>query len=536
MSFELRPYQKEAVEAVEKEWRDGNRRTLLISATGAGKTIMMGKIAKNAVEAGGRVLLLAHRGELLDQAADKFERAMGLPAAREQASSHSFGSVFPVTVGSVQTMMRKSRLDEFPKDYFTHVFVDEAHHAVADSYTRVLEHFPDAKVLGVTATADRSDKKGLSTVFDSIAFEYGIRDCIENGYLVPIEAQMIPLSIDLTKVRVRNGDFDEGDLGNALEPYLDAIADEMVKVCKGRRTAVFLPLVKIAKEFADILNSKGLRAVEIDGKSADRAQILEDYRNGKYDVVTNAMLLTEGWDDPETDCVVCLRPTKSRALYTQIIGRALRLAPGKTKATVLDFLWLSEKHNLCRPASLLGASEEIEKRVTDATKAGVPLNLFDTEQEVQNDMVEERKQSLADKLAENKGRKRKFIDPLDFATLVGDLDLQDYEESFRWEKEPPTQKQLDMLTRNGFDIAGMTKGRASKIISAIIDRNEGGFATAKQIMQLRRCGFTNPETWTREDAGEVMGILSSNGWKLPFYINPETYVPKSRRNADSLAS
>lgn len=531
--FKLRDYQKQAVSAVENEWDSGVKNTLLVQSTGTGKTIVMAAIARDIVDDGGRPLLLAHRGELLDQAADKFERAAGLSCSREQASSHTVYSLDPVTVGSVQTLMRKKRLEEFPEDYFSHILVDEAHHSVANSYTRILDYFSSARVLGVTATPDRSDKKGLSKVYETLAFEYGTRDAIKDGYLVPIEAQMVPLAIDLSKVRVRNGDFDENDLGNALEPYLDAIADEMVRLCKGRRTLVFLPLVRMAKEFAELLCSKGLRACEIDGNSPDRAEILQDYHDGRYDVVTNAMLLTEGFDDPETDTIVCLRPTKSRSLYTQIVGRALRPADGKDSALLIDFLWLSEKHNLCRPASLLGATEEIEKAVTEATKAGCPVDLFDAEEQAKEDVVEQRKQALAEKLKENSRRKRKLVDPLDFATLVGDLDLQDYVETFAWERQLPTEKQLEMLNRNGIDTTGMTKGRASKIISSLISRREHGYATAKQVMQLRNHGFPNPETWTYEDASAVMSLLAKNGWKLPFNINPETYIPRSRRGMAS---
>ena len=281
----------------------------------------MAALAYRVASHGGRTLILAHRGELLDQAADKIQRMTGLGCSREQAESTSIGSWESVTVGSVQTLMRDSRLARFKPDRFSHVFVDEAHHAVSDTYRKVLDYFETANVLGVTATADRADRRGLAEVFDSMAFEYGMADAIHDGWLCPIEAQMIPLDIDISTVSIQSGDYAVGQLGDALEPYLDAIADEIAANFADRKTVVFLPLVRTAKEFAERLKRRGLAACEVDGNSVDRAEVLADFASGKYTILCNSMLLTEGWDCPDVDCIVCLRPTKSRGLYTQICGR-----------------------------------------------------------------------------------------------------------------------------------------------------------------------------------------------------------------------
>lgn len=313
--MELRPYQREAVDSVEREWGSGKRRTLLVMATGCGKTIVMAELVRRAVEDGGSVLILAHRGELLDQAADKISMATGLACSREQAESTSVGTLESVTVGSVQTLMQDRRLKAFSPERFTHVFVDEAHHAVSDSYRKVLDHFCESRVLGVTATADRADRRGLAEAFDSMAFEYGMADAIHDGWLCPIEAQMIPLRLDISGVAVQSGDYAAGQLGDALEPYLDSMADEMAQICADRKTVVFLPLVATAKAFAEKLNARGLAACEVDGQSPDRAEILADFAGNKYKVLCNSMLLTEGWDCPDVDCIVVLRPTKSRSLY-----------------------------------------------------------------------------------------------------------------------------------------------------------------------------------------------------------------------------
>lgn len=168
--MELRPYQQEAREAVEQEWEQGHDKTLLVLPTGCGKTIVFAKITEDRVRAGDRVLILAHRGELLEQAADKIGKATGLVCATEKAEESCLGSWYRVTVGSVQTLMRPQRLSRFDPHYFDTIIIDEAHHAVSDSYGRILEHFGDARVLGVTATPDRGDMRNLGAVFDSLAY------------------------------------------------------------------------------------------------------------------------------------------------------------------------------------------------------------------------------------------------------------------------------------------------------------------------------------------------------------------------------
>lgn len=192
-------------------------------------------------------------------------------------------------------------------------------------------------MLGVTATPDRGDMRNLGSYFESLAYEYSLVQAIKEGYLSPIKALTIPLKLDLSGVKQQTGDFSTKDLGTALDPYLEQIAEEMVKHCINRKTVVFLPLVKTSKKFRDILNSKGFRAAEVNGDSKDRQEILEDFDNDKYNVLCNSMLLTEGWDCPSVDCVVVLRPTKVRSLYSQMIGRGTRLFPGKEELLLLDF-------------------------------------------------------------------------------------------------------------------------------------------------------------------------------------------------------
>ena len=334
--MELRPYQQQAREAVERDWAEGFRRTLLVLPTGCGKTIVFSKIIEDAVRRGARCLILAHRGELLEQASDKLLTATGLRCAVEKAEESSLESWYRVTVGSVQSLQREKRLERFPPDWFGVIVVDEAHHCLSESYQRVLEHFSEARVLGVTATPDRGDMRNLGQYFEHLAYEYTLPRAIRDGWLCPIKAVTIPLQLDLSGVGVQAGDFKTSDIDTALDPYLERIAGEMLSYCQGRKTVVFLPLVKTSQKFRDILSARGFRAAEVNGGSRDRAEILRDFEAGMYNVLCNSMLLTEGWDCPAVDCVVVLRPTKVRSLYSQMVGLGTRLAPGKGELLLLD--------------------------------------------------------------------------------------------------------------------------------------------------------------------------------------------------------
>ena len=385
--MQMRPYQQAAREAVHREWDEGRNRTLLVLPTGCGKTIVFAKITEDEVRSGSRVLILAHRGELLQQAADKLERTCGLKCAVEKAEQTCLGEWYRVTVGSVQTLMRQKRLAQFPPDYFRTIIIDEAHHAISGSYQVILDHFSDAHVLGVTATPDRGDKQNLGKVFDSLAYEYTLPQAIHEGYLTPIRALTVPVQIDFTHVGTAAGDYKPGDIATALDPYLEQIAAEMAKHCADRKTVVFLPLVKTSQKFRDILCQHGFRAAEVNGESDDREQVLQDFSDGKYNVLCNSMLLTEGWDCPEVDCVVVLRSTKVRALYCQMVGRGTRLAEGKDHLLLLDFLWNTEKHELCRPACLICEDEEVQQKMTQQLLYEELLVRTDELDTTENDLI-----------------------------------------------------------------------------------------------------------------------------------------------------
>lgn len=870
MKFNLRPYQEQAIAAIEERWEAGDRATLLVQATGTGKTIVMAGVTEDAVRDGGRVLILAHRGELLQQAADKLQSSTGLRCSVEKAEDTSVGTFERVTVGSVQTLCREKRLRALGRDRFTHILIDECHHAVSSSYQAVLDYFAGAKVLGVTATADRGDRQNLGKVFDSLAFEYNMPEAIKDGYLCPIKAQTVPLQLDISSVSVRSGDWAADELGTALDPYLPQIAQEMKNAgLEERKTVVFLPLIKTSQKFCRLLNECGFRAVEVNGQSEDRAQILKDFDDGKYDVLCNSLLLTEGWDCPSVDCIVNLRPTKSRALYCldestevltrdgwrndveigdeilafdhetgetrfvpalakvrrnldsderfyhlkgqssdirvtnkhrmlydnkrrlgwkfkeaqdlanlkdgayipvcghgnfpgvpltdaeltfigwvmtdgsinkcnnaititqgtqhpeyceeitrciegcgfkytravrkrvgvewnqsgdcmtwtiskgmprgrdkhlsgwgrlepwiskdlspslfdmtedqfevmleaiyhgdgnkaiktsyhigksnksfierlqsmaiqrgyrasvsvekanevrkcdlwvlhakkqefvkvgsrhgkhavweaethasescwcvqnelgtlvtrrngkvaivgncQIVGRGTRLSPetGKTDLLLLDFLWMTERLELVRPAALITGSREVAQKMTAMVEqAGCPVDLQKVESKASDEVVAEREEALAKQLAEQRKKKAKLVNPLQYEMSIAAEDLSGYIPEFAWEMAPASDKQKAALEKYGIDASEISNaGKASKLLDRVKKRRDSGLSSPKQIRLLERRGFQHVGTWTMEAASSMISRISASGWRIPNGVNPATYVPSER--------
>ena len=527
--MELRPYQAEAKAAVFEQWDKGTLKTLLVLPTGCGKTIVFAKVAEDCVRQGYRVLILAHRGELLEQAADKIKKSTNLGCATEKAEQTCLGSWFRITVGSVQSMQREKRLSQFSEDYFNVIIIDEAHHCISDGYQKVLQHFPSAKVLGVTATPDRGDMRNLGEFFESLAYEYTLPKAIREGYLSPIKAMTIPLQLDLSGVSIQSGDFKAGDIATALDPYLHQIADEMMKYCRDRKTVVFLPLVKTSQKFKEILNEKGFKAAEVNGESKDRAEVLEAFDKGEYNVLCNSMLLTEGWDCPSVDCVIVLRPTKVRSLYSQMVGRGTRLCEGKSHLLLLDFLWHTERHELCHPADLICEKKEVARKMTENLEgtAGCPMDLEEAERKASEDVIAEREESLAKQLQEMRTRKKKLVDPLQFEMSIQAEDLSGYVPAFGWEMAPPSDKQKQELEKRGILPDEIDNaGKANLILDRLHKRQEEGLTTPKQIRCLEKYGFQHVGTWTFEAGKNMIDRIAACGWRgAPRGVDPRNYVP-----------
>lgn len=552
-----RPYQQKAAAAIHREWDAGNKKTLVVMPTGTGKTIVFASIVNDQVAKGEHVLILAHREELLQQASDKLKMVTGLETALEKAQNSALDSDKMVVVASVQTLSKQNRLMKYPRDYFGTIIIDEAHHTAAKTYKGILEHFIDAKVLGVTATPDRSDMKSLSDIFDSLAFEYKLPDAIREGYLCKINTKTIPVEVDISKVHINAGDFSAQDLGNILDLYLDTIADAIVRECQNRKTVIFTPLVRISKRLCNILNKRNFKTAEVNGASADREDVLKGFDNGEYKALTNAMLLTEGWDCPTVDCIICLRPTKSRSLYAQIVGRGTRLCEGKKNFLVLDFLWLTKKHSLCHPADIFCEDPEVAQKTTDMLadaaltgsnsqeNFGSPeLGLIEAIEEAQTELDEEKRKALCElekqdtiqrKLQAQRQKPRGLVDPLQYIFSIEAPELNDYQPMFESERQEPSDDIIDSISCYGVKgDAIKSQGLAAAILKRLIARRASGMATPKQIRCLESFGFVHVGRWTLRYASSFLDIISSHDWKLPNGFDASTLDPE-KNTAEDLA-
>lgn len=451
-------------------------------------------------------------------------QASGLTTATEKAEQLCIGKWDRIIVGSVQSLCRDSRLSLFNKTYFDTIIIDEAHHALSNSYQAILNYFDEADVLGVTATPDRADMKNLGQAFDSLAYEYTLREAISSGYLVKIQVQTLPLHIDFTNVKMTAGDFQAGDVGRVLDPYLEQIADTL-RDYKDRKIVVFLPLIETSQKFCNMLIERGFNAAEVNGNSENRNEITEDFANGKYNVLCNSMLLTEGWDCPSVDCVIVLRPTKSRALYTQMIGRGTRLCEGKDHLLVLDFLWHYEKHSLCRPAHLIAKSDDVADKMTQILETS-SMGLEDAEEQAERDVIAEREAALANELAAMRKKKAKLVDPLQFEFSIQAEDLTHYVPTFGWQVSSITDKQKKTIEDFGLNPDTIEDaGKASLLIDRLHKRKAEGLSTPKQIRFLENKGFKNVGTWTNVQASNMISRISASGWRIPKGISPATYQP-----------
>lgn len=493
----LRPYQTAAISAVAAGWSEW-RRQLIVLPTGAGKTIVFSSIV---AEEPGRSLVIAHREELVDQAIEKLYRARGVVAQKEKAEHRAMLSAKTVAA-SVQTL--GARLNKWPADHFSLVVVDEAHHALASTWRKVIDHFcgGGARLLGVTATPDRGDKQALSEVFDNVAYEVTLLDMVRDGYLCPIRVQHLPIEVDLTKARTRAGDIAAEDASAAVGSVIEAIADAAVGEAWDRKLIVFLPLCSESQNFAELLNDRGMDARHIAGDSTDRAEVLAWFAEPGPKALCNASLLLEGFDQPDVDAVLMLRPTKVRSLYAQAIGRGTRLAEGKDHLLVLDPLWLTGRHDLVRPASLVAKSKEEADAATQAMFELGGMDLLEGIAAGRRSLEEQLKEEL-EKL-ERKPPKGQ-IDALAWSLTIHDDDLEGWEPTMKWHRQPASPAQLSALEKAGFWSESITcKGHASAILDKLSLRRSMGLATPKQVALMARLGHPNPELETFQGAKEYL--------------------------------
>jgi superfamily II DNA or RNA helicase len=360
--IKLRDYQREAIDAVFAAWSDGMQRPAIVLPTGAGKTVVFSALVKEfrskttvqAEEFGGglasRVIILAHRDELVDQAIAKVRATMpGVNVGKVKAEENHYGT--DVMVCSVQTLAstkRRQVLVDGQEKYgpVGLIITDECHHAAAASYRHIYAAFPDALHLGVTATMARGDGVGLGSVWEDVVYSRSILNLISKGHLTDVRTKQVDLKeLDLGAVKASRGDWQAGELGKALmEAQADtAIARAYKEHAGDRQGIVFTPTVETARAAANALNRAGVKSAVVSGETPreDRRQIYEDFRKGSRQVLVNCMVLTEGFDAPWAEVAVIARPTQSAPLYTQMVGRVLRPWPGKTEALVLDLVGAS---------------------------------------------------------------------------------------------------------------------------------------------------------------------------------------------------
>lgn len=354
----LRPYQRAAIDAAYNAINNGCTRPAVLLPTGAGKTVIFSHLAAEQHARGIRTLVIAHTGELIDQAANKIRAVapgLNVGVVKAERDEHTDADVI---VGSVQTLARPHRREAVTGVGL--VVVDEAHHAAADTYMDVLEHFGclDGRTpcVGFTATLHR-EKGGLADIWQDVVYKRDILQMIADRHLVNVRGKAVRVEgLDLDAVRTRHGDLQDGQLAQALDESNAAavVADAYAQFATDRPGVVFVPTVETAKTMAKVMEARGIRAAAVwgDMPKDDRAATLKAYADGEIQVLTNAMLLTEGWDAPWASCAVIARPTKSPGLYVQMVGRVLRPWPGKKDALVLDVMGASTRHKLATLADL----------------------------------------------------------------------------------------------------------------------------------------------------------------------------------------
>jgi len=472
---ELRYYQREMSESFVEDLEAGGKAGLIVGATGAGKALVLADVAKLYLAKHGKpVLIIAHRKRLIKQLSLTLESWCNEYVSVEMAEQTAHDTLARITVASVQSLAKESRRKRYHAERFGLVVVDEGHHAGSAGHMLVLDHFPNAYRLLFTATPDVDEKKSLPA--SKILYDYPLSKAVKEGYLCPIEAELIPLRIDLTKVHTKMGDFKDSELDTALVPYLERIAKEIVSR-PNEKHLVFTPLIATSKMIADILNGMGMKTLHLDGTSVNPDKGISAFERGEYQCMTNSMLMTEGYDIPCVSCITNLRATKSRTLYSQIIGRGTRLYGGKTRLLLLDFLWHTKRHKLCRPANLVAESDRVQEIMESTYRTGGKLNVIEAH-DIAERAVADQEKSIVKEIRSHEHKKRELINPL----TMTEYDVDQYKPCADWERLDITPAQLDTLKKQGVNTDGMTRGLAHHLISKIRGSTDATPAQRKMLM------------------------------------------------------
>lgn len=551
MSDHLRDYQILTCDGIDKQWETA-RSTLAVLATGLGKTVCFAEVIRRRLSRG-RVLVLAHREELILQARQKIEHFTGIDCEIEMADQIASTSLYhqmPVVIASIQTLISKNgkRIERFKPEDFATVILDEAHHGCAVSFKKVLDYFrrnPMAKILGVTATPDRKDEEALGQIFESVAINMGILEGVNEGWLVPVEQQMVTVSgLDFSGVKTTAGDLNGGELKAIMEAEsnLHELCSATLQIAGNRQTIVFTASVKHAEMVCNILNRHrdGI-AQWICGKTPkeNRRSIIKNMHSGKTQILVNVGVATEGFDCPAVEVIVMGRPTKSRALYSQMAGRATRPLPGivdgpetsadrkaaiyasaKKSCLIVDLVGNSGRHKLVTTLDILGGKYSDDER--DEAHAMLKK---DGDNRSTTEVLDAAAEKLAAKRAKAKeeaeqreeDRKRKIkatakiavrnVSPFDVFDIVPDQ----FHDSTKTGTLSAREK--EMILRAKLDPNGMTYAEGAAWCAEIERRRRGGLCTVRMAKQLKKYGY-DPDM-KMGPAGEKISAIIHNGWKRP---------------------
>lgn len=376
--MQLRPYQQEALDALLQAEDNGIKKQLVVLPTGAGKTVLFAQlpiIRKDSLP----MLVLAHRAELLTQAKSKIEAVnQQLSVGIEQADNKA--GYADVVVASVPTLGRESssRIEQYPKDYFKTIVVDEAHHAAAPSYRRILDYFKPQLLLGVTATPQRSDSVRLIDVFDEIVYYKSIQDLIKEGWLSPLVGYRVKTSTDISDVEIQNGEYKQDQLIEAIDnpSRNNSIVTAYNDLASSKKTVVFAAGVDHARNLEEAFRKNGSSVRVIIGTTPEeeRNQILSDFKSGVVTVLVNVGVLTEGFDEPSIEAIILAKPTRSSLLYTQIVGRGTRLFEGKEHCMIIDIADTTKGKKPIGLPTLLGMPADFDLRGESLTDIADKFN------------------------------------------------------------------------------------------------------------------------------------------------------------------
>lgn len=526
-----RDYQLDCRRAILETWgeipsdRDVFRTCVANLTTSAGKTIIAGMLLADLAPKG-RCLFMADTDELCAQPIKKFAR-MRLFAREEKAEKFA-PMAARMVVGSAQTLAR--RVERFPTDHFQYIFVDEAHRG-SDRNKKITDHFPAAKICGLTATAFRKNLADLSKYYETVAFELGLFDLVHEGYVTKPTVLTLPVNVDIRRVRKATIggelEYNADDLDREITPYYERVIELIKEHAPNRQILVFLPLIRSSMVFAEMCQEANLTARHVDGKSRDREEVQEAFARREFQVLCNSSLLSTGWDCQTVDCLLNLVPTRSVGMFRQKVGRIIRVLPGiidgidnrdarlaaigasaKPDALILDLLWQADELGLVGPADLVAANADektaIERKMREKR---TPEDLEAIAKEVQKEREARLIEELEKAQARAATRRSRFNDTVNsIAAMLHDRNLQQYEPVAAWHKLPVTEKLSEQMVKAGVDPESATdRGHATALVNLLFGRKAAGLCTARAVRALEKKGIVGAISMTEAKAYEILG-------------------------------